>query len=105
MLTVIHHFVVVRLYNRDDIGPLEEADCQLLSAKGNDAWFSEFYRSYITYLMKLPCLADVYAHIEASPYSVEPALHLTHVFRITNTLRILFPATLNAINVVGRYQA
>lgn len=54
--------------------------------------------------MKIPSIADVYVNLRDSTYTVEPALHLTHVFRITNTLRVLFPATLNAVNVVGRYQ-
>lgn len=34
-----------------------------------------------------------------------PAVHLVHIFRITNTVRVLFPAVTNAVNVVGRYQA
>jgi hypothetical protein len=28
-----------------------------------------------------------------------------HIFRITNTVRVLFPSVTNAINVIGRYQA
>lgn len=55
--------------------------------------------------MKLPSLSDIYSEIGKKQYGTPPALHLTHIFRITNTVRVLFPAVTNAINVIGRYQA
>lgn len=59
----------------------------------------------MTYLIKLPSLADVYGNIANKQFDVQPILHLTHIFRITNTVRVLFPSVTNAVNVIGRYQA
>lgn len=30
---------------------------------------------------------------------------MTHIFRLTNTVRVLFPSMTNAVNIIGRYQA
>jgi hypothetical protein len=62
-------------------------------------------RSYVTYLMKLPSQSDIYAQTLKKQYDIEPKLHLMHIFRITNTIRVLFPAVLNAVNKIGRYEA
>jgi hypothetical protein len=71
----------------------------------DEKWLTEFYQSYVTYLIKLPSLSDIYSEALSKEHNVKPALHLTHIFRVTNTIRLLFPATTNAINIIGRYQA
>ncbi len=64
-LTVIHHYEIERQYYRDDIQELEEFEMSTINERDDEKWFIDFSRSYITYLMKLPALSDVYFNIES----------------------------------------
>lgn len=92
-------------YNKENIKDLEDLDLHSFDEKTHEKWFIEFYQCYITYLIKLPSLADVYEEALQKEHNVAPELHLTHIFRLTNTVRVLFPTITNAVNIVGRYQA
>lgn len=63
ILTIIHAYVMEREYWREDIQGLEEFEIRVLGGmegKDKEMWFVDFCRSYVTYLMKLPALSDVY---------------------------------------------
>lgn len=70
-----------------------------------DKWFADFCLAYISYLIKLPSLSDIYRYLEVKVPEINPALHLTYLFRLTNHIRVLLTPTLNAVNVIGRYNS
>ena len=50
-------------------------------------------------------MSDIYSTVQKKPYETAPDFHLTHIFRIINQCRTLFPFITKAVNVVGRYQS
>ena len=76
-----------------------------IKMKEEEEWYDSFYQVYATYLMKIPSISDIYRIAQKKVYESTSTDHLTHIFRIINQVRGLFPFLTKAVTVVGRYQS
>lgn len=55
--------------------------------------------------MKIESQAEIYQTLNEIDYEVDVKQHLTHLFRLTNTVMIIFPAFTQTVNTIGRYKS